>query len=170
MYQIESFLSARLFLVPEKVGDKIYFVSNMSGRLSLYVMDKGGSIPEPLLPPEIALQNPHLIGRLYKPFPKLGKILIMMDKDGNEDYKPMFIPEEGGYPEPAFTELLDDHRIFMGKNFPDENIAYFRAASHKEPINTTLRVNLKPVKLLNYTRASTAHSWMASTQITVKLY
>ena len=106
MYKIESFLSARLFLVPEKVGDKIYFVSNMSGHLSLYVMDKGGSVPEPLLPPEIALQNPHLVGRLYKVFPRLGKILLMLDQDGNEDYKPMFIPIDGGYPEPAFTELF----------------------------------------------------------------
>ena len=89
MYRIESFLSARLFLVPELIGERIYFVSNISGHLSLYVMDKGGSVPEPLLPPEIALQNPHLLeGRLFKVFPKLGKILVMIDQDGNEDYNP----------------------------------------------------------------------------------
>jgi len=143
MYKIESFLSARLFLVPEKIGKYVYFVSNMSGRLSLYRMKKGGSVSEPLLPPEIALQNPHLIGRLYKPFPKLGKILIMLDKDGNEDYKPMLIPMEGGYPEPAFTEMMDDHRFFMGKTFPEENILYLEASSHKEPLNYALQVNLE---------------------------
>ena len=65
MYPIESLLSARQFLVPQTVGDHIYFVSNMSGRLSLYRMKAGGSIPEPLLPPELALQNPHLMGTLY---------------------------------------------------------------------------------------------------------
>jgi pimeloyl-ACP methyl ester carboxylesterase len=143
MYKIESFLSARLFLVPEKVGKYIYFVSNISGRLSLYKMKKGGSVPEPLLPPEIALQNPHLLGRLYKPFPKLGKILVMLDKDGNEDYKPMLVPMDGGYPEPAFTEMMDDHRFFMGKTFPEKNIVYLGASSHKEPINYALRVDLE---------------------------
>ncbi|MBN1667111.1 MAG: S9 family peptidase [Anaerolineales bacterium] len=143
MYRIESFLSARLFVVPERLGDRIYFVSNLSGRLSLYVMDKGGSVPEPLLPPEIALQNPHLVGQLYKIFPKIGKILIMLDQDGNEDYKPMLIPLQGGYPEPAFSELFEDHRFFMGRTFPEENIVYFQAASHKEPLNTTLQVNLE---------------------------
>ena len=143
MYKIESFLSARLFLVPEKVGKTIYFVSNMSGRLSLYKMKKGGSVPEPLLPPEIALQNPHLLGRLYKPFPKLGKILVMLDQDGNEDYKPMLIPMDGGYPEPAFTDYMEDHRFFLGKTYPDENIVYLGASSHKEPINYALQINLE---------------------------
>lgn len=142
MYRIESFLSARQFLAPERVGDRIYFVSNLSGRLSLYRMDKGGSVPEPLLPPEIALQNPHLVGQLYKIFPHLGKILLMLDQDGNEDYKPMLIPMEGGYPTAAFSEFFDDHRFFMGRTFPDENIVYFQAASHKEPLNTTIQVNM----------------------------
>mgnify|MGYP001077099340 CR=1 FL=1 len=57
MYRIESLLSARLFLYPQIVGDRIYFISNLSGRLSLFAMDRGGSIPEPLLPPEIALDT-----------------------------------------------------------------------------------------------------------------
>ena len=56
MKRIESFLSARLFLVPQIVGDRIYFISNLNGRNSLYVMDRGGSVPEPLLPPDIAQQ------------------------------------------------------------------------------------------------------------------
>ena len=51
MTRIESMLSARLFLTPQVVGEQIYFVSNMSGHLSLYVMGHGGSVPEPLLPP-----------------------------------------------------------------------------------------------------------------------
>ena len=142
MYHIESLLSARMFLVPEKVGKHIYFVSNLSGRLSLYRMKKGGSVPEPLLPPGIALQNPHLIGNLYKPFPKLGKLLVMIDRDGNEDYKPMLVPMRGGYPEPAFDAMFEGHRFFMGKTFPEENLVYLTAASHSEAKNTTLRVDL----------------------------
>ena len=147
MYKIESFLSARLFLVPEKVGKYIYFVSNMSGRLSLYRIKKGGSIPEPLLPPEIALQNPHLVNKLYAPFPKLGKLLVMIDNNGNEDYKPMLVPMEGGYPEPAFEEMFASHRFFMGPTFAEKNIVYLTASAHAEAKNTALRVNLKTGKV-----------------------
>lgn len=143
MYRIESFLSARLFLVPELLGDQIFFISNMSGHLSLYSMKKGGSLPSPLLPPEIALQNPHILASpSFRVFPKLGKILVIIDKDGDEDYKPMLIPIEGGYPEPAFAEMFDSHRFFMGPAYPEENLVYFRAASHEEQLNTAIRVDL----------------------------
>ncbi|VAW33768.1 hypothetical protein MNBD_CHLOROFLEXI01-5220 [hydrothermal vent metagenome] len=40
MKRIESFLAARLFfLVPQLVGDRIYFISNLNGRNSLYLGD-----------------------------------------------------------------------------------------------------------------------------------
>ena len=61
MPRIESLLAARLFLAPQLVGDRIYFLSNLSGRLSLYVMDHGGSVPEPLLPPEELLLLLHAV-------------------------------------------------------------------------------------------------------------
>src|SRR3972149_6187411 len=98
MYQIESLLSARLFLRPQLAGDRIYFISNLSGHLSLYSMHYGGSIPQPLLPPQIALQNPHLLDRTesFLVFPPLGKIIVMIDQDGDENYQPMWIPLEGG--------------------------------------------------------------------------
>ncbi len=143
MYKIESLLSSRLFLAPQIVGDRMYFVSNLSGRLSLYVMDAGGSIPEPLLPPDIALQNPELVGNLYQVFPKLGKILIMLDKDGNEDYKPMFIPLEGGYPEPVFGNQFDDYRVFFGPVFPEKALIYLGVASHKKAWNISYQANLE---------------------------
>ncbi len=62
MPDIESLLSARLFLAPQLWKDRIYFLSNISGHFSLYAMDYGGGVLEPLLPPNIALQNPELIG------------------------------------------------------------------------------------------------------------
>ena len=91
--RIESLLSARLFVVPQHVDGRIYFLSNLTGHLSLYAMYYGGSVPEPLLPPHIALQNPHLIGGYsFYVFPKLGKILVMVDKDGDENYQTMKPP------------------------------------------------------------------------------
>jgi hypothetical protein len=75
-YRIESLMSARLFVAPQFADERVYFLSNLSGHLSLYAMFYGGSVPEPLLPPNIALQNPHLIGGYsFYVFPELNKIL-----------------------------------------------------------------------------------------------
>jgi hypothetical protein len=60
-YGVESLLAARLFLSPQLVGNRLFFISDLSGRLNLYAMDHGGSVPEPLLPRDIALQNPLLM-------------------------------------------------------------------------------------------------------------
>ena len=143
MYPIESLLSARQFLVPQTVGDHLYFVSNMSGRLSLYRMKTGGSIPEPLLPPELALQNPHLMGMLYRVIPEIGKILVMLDHNGDENYKAMTIPLDGGYPEPLLEEDTGDFRYFVDEIHLDKNLLYLAASSHKEALNELYRIDLK---------------------------
>ena len=123
MYRIESLLSGRLFLTPQLVGDRIYFLSNSSGHLSLYVMDKGGSVPEPLLPGHIALQNPELIGGyVFYVFPKLGKILVMIDYNGDENYQPMLVPLTGGIPEPAFGDALTNYRVACLSCDPERNL------------------------------------------------
>jgi hypothetical protein len=133
MTRIESLLSARLFLVPQLVQNRIFFLSNLSGWISLYVMDYGGSVPEPLLPPNIALQNPHLIdGYSFFVFPDLDKILVMIDKDGDENYQPMLIPIAGGFPEPAFGDQLDNYRVHPGKCDEKRNLVYLVAESRSE--------------------------------------
>src|SRR5207302_330363 len=97
--RIEPLLSSRLFMAPQIVGDRLFFISNMSGRFSLFVMDRDGSVPEPLLPPDISLQNPELIGgHSFYVFPKLGQIVVMIDNDGDENYQPRVIPVDGGMP------------------------------------------------------------------------
>ncbi len=127
---IESLLAARLFLSPQLVGDRLYFLSNLSGRLSLYAMDYGGSVPEPLLPPHIALQNPELIeGHSFCVFPRLGKIVVMIDQDGDENYQPMFIPIEGGIPAPAFGDSFARDRVRLLQPDVERDIAYFNAES-----------------------------------------
>ena len=149
MVRIESFLSARLFLSPQLVENRIYFVSNLSGRMSLYAMDISGSVPEPLLPPDIALQNPHLIGgKSYFVFPKIGKILIMLDKDGDENYQPMLIPLSGGYPEPAFYNFFENYRVHLGNCDPKEQICYLSAESRTEPMNESYQGNLESGQLV----------------------
>ena len=59
-------------------------------------MDVGGSVPEPLLPPGIALQNPELLGGYaFYALPDLDRIVLMLDQDGDENYQPHVIPLDG---------------------------------------------------------------------------
>ena len=143
MVRIESLLSARLFLAPQLVEDRIYFISNLSGHLSLFRMNYGGSVPEPLLPPDLALQNPHLIeGKLFFVFPKISKILVLVDKDGDENYQPMLIPITGGYPEPAFNNYLANYRVHISECDRANNISYLSAESRTAQMNETFQGNL----------------------------
>ncbi|HSB67179.1 MAG TPA: alpha/beta fold hydrolase [Anaerolineales bacterium] len=149
MARIESFLSARLFLSPRLENYTIFFISNLSGHLSLYSMDYGGSVPEPLLPLEIALQNPELIeGNSYFIFPKLGKILVMIDKDGDENYQPMLIPITGGYPEPAFHNFFENYRVHLEKCDAKKQICYLAAESRQEQMNETFMGDLGTGELI----------------------
>ena len=147
-YRVESLMSARLFVVPQYAAKKIFFLSNMSGHLSLYAMDPGGSVPAPLLPPNIALQNPHLIGGLsFYAFPKIRKILVMIDRDGDENYQPMVVPMEGGFPEATFNNFFAEYRVHLAECDPEKNIAYFGAERRDKPLIETYRGDLKTGKL-----------------------
>ena len=148
MVQIESFLSARAFLAPQLVDERIYFISNLSGQMSLYAMDFGGSVPEPLLPPGIALQNPHLIGgKSFFVFPKLGKILLMLDKDGDENYQPALIPLTGGYPEPVLKQYFENYRVHLHGCDQRKQICYFSAESRTAQMNELYRWDLNTGEL-----------------------
>jgi pimeloyl-ACP methyl ester carboxylesterase len=135
--RIESLLSARLFLAPQLWKGRIYFISNISGRFSLYSMPYGGGVPEPLLPPDIALQNPELLGAAsFWVYPELGKVMVVIDRDGDEVYRPMLIPMDGGFPEEAFPQLTDV-RTFGLPPHQGSTKWYMMAASLSEPMNFT---------------------------------
>ena len=143
-FHIESLLAARQFVVPQLAGDRLYFISNLSGYMSLYAMDHGGSVPEPLLPPDVVLQNPHLMdGYSFYVFAKLGQILVMLDDNGDENYQPMRIPLEGGLPEAALGETFANYRVHCTKCDPDTNLVYFAAESRLEPVYEAYQCNLE---------------------------
>lgn len=147
-YRVESLMSARLFVVPQHAGKKIYFLSNLSGHLSLYSMKFGGGVPSPLLPPHIALQNPHLIGgKSFFVFQKLGMILVMIDRDGDENYQPMLIPLEGGFPVPAFKNFFASYRVHLGECDSETGIVYLHAERRDKPLEETWRGDLKTGRL-----------------------
>jgi hypothetical protein len=84
----------------------------MSGVISLYTMDQNGSMPEPLLPAGLALQNPHLMaGYNYFVLPRIGKALVMIDENGNENYQPCFVPLAGGIPESIFGDKYKNEQL-----------------------------------------------------------
>jgi esterase/lipase len=130
-------------LTPQVLGDQIFFLSDFSGILSLYSMKDEGGIPTPLLPGNIALVNPHLMaGENFKVVPKLGKILVMIDKLGNENYQPSFIPIEGGIPESIFGKKYENEQLACAYCDDEKNIAYFFRDNRKNPDIECLRVNL----------------------------
>jgi dipeptidyl aminopeptidase/acylaminoacyl peptidase len=141
--RIESLLSARLFVEPQLADDRITFVSNLSGHLSLYAMDVAGGVPEPLLPPQIALQNPELVGgHLFHVLAELGQILVMIDSNGDENYVPHVIPIEGGFPEPLAEEAFANGRSHLVHVDDDAEIAYFTIESREESVMSAVRVHL----------------------------
>ncbi len=141
--RIESLLSARLFLEPQLAGEALFFVSNLSGHLSLYAMDAAGGMPAPLLPPQIALQNPDFVGgHLFHVLPALGRIVVMIDRDGDENYEPYLVPLEGGFPEPLAEEAFRGRRSHLVDVDLATGTAYFAAESREESILFALRVDL----------------------------
>src|SRR5215216_3285278 len=141
--RIESLLSARLFVNPQLADDRIYFVSDLAGRLSLYAMDAAGSVPEPLLPPGIALQNPELVGGLpYSVLPDLGRAVVMIDDNGDENYEPLVIPLEGGFPEPLNHEVFGGRRSHNIDVDPKAGVGYIVAESNEEAVSGGYRVDL----------------------------
>ncbi|MBV7332103.1 prolyl oligopeptidase family serine peptidase [Chloroflexi bacterium TSY] len=143
LYRIESLLAARLFLQPKLVDERIYFISDLSGRMSLYVMDETGSVPEPLLPPSIALQNPELIGgESYVVMPNLGKVLVMIDQDGDENYQPMLIPLDGGVPKALFGDQFAGQQLTCARCDAERNQAIFMVDPRDEAILKTILVHL----------------------------
>ena len=147
-YRVESLLSARLFMFAQHVEGRIYFLSNLSGHLSLYSMEYGGSVPEPLLPPNLAMQNPELIGGYsYYVFPRIGRILVMLDHDGDENYQPMLLPLQGGFPEPAFDNFFANYRVHLASGDKKKNIVYLLAERRDVALQETFQGDLRTGKL-----------------------
>ena len=141
--RIESLLSARTFVEPQLAGDRLVFVSSLAGQLSLFSMDVACAVPEPLLPPRIALQNPELVGGYsFHVHPRDGQIIVMIDRDGDENYEPYLVPLSGGFPQPLAPETFAGRRSHLLDFDPKAGVAYFASESREESLNTAYRVHL----------------------------
>lgn len=140
-YPIESLLSARLFLSPVLSGDRIYFASDSSGRMSLYAMDAAGSVPEPLLPPHVALHNPALLeGPLYTVLS--DRVVVLIDADGDENFQPSWVPLEGGIPQPIFGDRFKDMQVTLGLVDRFAGLAVLQVDPRDRPVLETYEGNL----------------------------
>lgn len=164
-YPLQSLLSARQFVSPQRVGDRLYFISDMSGRLSLYSMRVGGSVPEPLIPPDVALPNPHHLDGavVYRVLPSLGKILLMLDRDGDENYQPVFAPIDGGLPVPVFGDRFAGQQVFCTFCDAERNLAIFNVDPRTSPQMEGILANLATLELTSlgkslYGNFAVAHS------------
>lgn len=147
-FKVESLLAARLFLSPQLVGDRLFFLSSLSGKLSLYAMDRAGSVPEPLLPPDVALMTPELLGgEPFYAFAKLGKVLVMIDRNGDENYQPHFVPLDGGIPEMVFGERYAGQQLVCSHCDPERNIAIFNVDPRTNPVHHSFLVDLATLEL-----------------------
>jgi len=147
-FTIESLLSARVLLSPQLAKDRVYFISDLSGCMSIYSMKRSGSLPVPLLPSGLALQNPHLmIGYNYYVLPELEKVLVMIDENGNENYQPCFVPIRGGVPEPIFGDKYKNEQIACLHCDAENHVAYFFRDDRKTPNMECLKVDLKTLEV-----------------------
>ncbi len=142
-FKVESLLAARLFLSPQLAGERIFFLSNLSGKLSLYAMARAGSVPEPLLPPDVALMTPELLGgEPFYVFPKLGKVLVMIDRNGDENYQPHFVPLDGGIPELVYGDRFAGQQLVCQHCDPERNLAIFSVDPRTDPVHHTFLADL----------------------------
>ena len=142
--RIESLLSARLFLEPQLAGDRLVFVSSLAGHLSLFSMDVDGAVPEPLLPPQTALQNPELVGGYsFHVDPRGEQVVVMIDRDGDENYEPYLVPLAGGFPRPLAPDAFAGRRSHLLDFDPKASVAYFASESREESLNKAYRVHLE---------------------------
>jgi pimeloyl-ACP methyl ester carboxylesterase len=71
----------------------------------------------------------------------------MTDSNGDENYQPMIIPLDGGFPAPAFDNFFAAHRAHLTKCDSEKNIVYLLAERRDKPLLETYRGDLKTGKL-----------------------
>ena len=107
-------------------------------------MDVAGGMPQPLLPPQIALQNPELVGgHLFHVLPELERIVVLIDHDGDENYEPHLVPLAGGFPEPLAPEAFAGKRAHLVDVDVAEHTAYFHIELREESLQQSIRVDLE---------------------------
>ncbi len=98
MFRIESLLSSRLFLQPQLVGRRIFFSQQFERSYQLICHGLWRKRSRTSTPAGYCVTKPRAAnGYPFYVFPQTGKILVTIDRVGDENYQPMLIPVEGGF-------------------------------------------------------------------------
>ncbi|OLS26406.1 MAG: Acylamino-acid-releasing enzyme [Candidatus Heimdallarchaeota archaeon LC_3] len=154
-FPIGSLLSARQFLEPKIYEDTIFFISNLIGHYSLYEMKKEGSLPVPMIPETIALQNPHIMhtSASYEIFPKLNKLIVMIDENGNELYQPFLVSMyTGGVPSPLFEDKYKNFQVNLQEVDHENNFAFFNIDDRINPGYELILANIETGEIISFGR------------------
>ncbi len=88
-----------------------------------------------------------LDGMPFYAFPQLGKVLVMIDRDGDENYQPMVVPLEGGFPEPLFPQF-EGMQCAIEHSDGERNLVLLGVDHRTEPVVETYRVDLATRELV----------------------
>jgi pimeloyl-ACP methyl ester carboxylesterase len=112
-------------------------------------------VPEPLVPPDLALPNPHHLDHsvAYRVLPNLGKILLMLDHNGDENYQPMFVPIDGGVPEPVFGDRFGGQQVMCTACDPRRDLALLSVDPRTDPMQFAYLANLATGELMEIGRS-----------------
>jgi pimeloyl-ACP methyl ester carboxylesterase len=163
-YGIDSLLSTHLCLSPRIFRDRVIFISDLSGRLSLYGMSVAGGAWKPLLPPGVALQNPAQMygASLFLVVPGMERILIALDSHGDELYQPYLIPMDGGSPEPLFPGGgTPEVWMPIGLNAGTSTV-YFRTEEHRSGDREIVSVDLRTLEVKSFGKSPLLMPWVCA--------
>ena len=113
MFRIESLLSAQELRLPKAGGRQDLLHQQPQRALQPLPHELRGKRARAAAPAAHSPIQPQAdqAASSSQVFPGLGKILVMIDKDGDEAFQPMLIPMDGGFPEPAFGGQLEGNQV-----------------------------------------------------------
>lgn len=151
---VEALLAPSLHLSPEVVADDLYYIANPTGRMSLYRKPLGGGPATRLLPEDLALPSPKILGA--QPFavvPKLGRIVLTIDDHGDENYQPFSISIDGGTPEPLWGDRFAGNQVFTVVDGPEQK-AVLVVSPRTSPVYESYLADLATLQLTSLGESS----------------
>ena len=81
-------------------------------------------------------------GESFFVFPGLGKVLVMIDRDGDENYQPAFVPLDGGMPEYPFGDRFAGQQVVCVHADLERNLAVFAVDSRQDALRRSYLADL----------------------------
>lgn len=117
---------------------KLFFTSNMSGKMNIWAMDLPGTFPY------LFSQYDESCGGIQVD-PHHRHVYAQFDKDGDENHHIYTLPYEGGIPKPFITGKSED-KFFLSETSEDGNRVYYMTSEGNPSFLNTYVHNLETGK------------------------